>query len=74
MGTDQDYISATVLITNQDLCHTRCRRGEVWEVCVAPDNEHIIRVSEGQGTIGKRPRREVIWPPASRPHQLEPVA
>ena len=47
MGTDQDCVSATVLITNQDPCHMCCRCGEVWEVCVASDNEHIIRVSEG---------------------------
>lgn len=47
MGIDQDCISATVLITNQDLCHMCCRRGEVWEVGVASDNEHIIRLSEG---------------------------
>lgn len=47
MGTDQDCISATVLIANQDPCHMCCRHGEVWEVCVASDNERIIRVSEG---------------------------
>lgn len=47
METDQDCISATVLISNQDSCHMCCRLGGVWEVCVASDSERIIRVSEG---------------------------
>lgn len=56
MGTDEDCVSATILISNQDPCHMCCRRGEVWEVCVASDNEFVIRVSEGmyirRGCIG----------------------